>query len=131
MREVGISRSLGSAALRRSDRRYKIFRRGTWREGGSEFILHLLDISVSGARAHTTNSPHAQTIIDVECLHPLGTARVCWVAGNTCGLQFLSPLTADIVTDILGSLAEPPAIVAGPRSRERDRAIWLQRRTAK
>jgi hypothetical protein len=87
----------------RTSRRFKIFRRGSWIVSGSEKpqTLHLLDISTNGARAHADNHPEAQAQIIVDCGHPIGSARVRWVAGKMFGLQFRTPLTVEQLTDII------------------------------
>lgn len=82
-------------------RRQKSFQPGYWMNGGDKVALHLLDISESGARAHSTCPPTKGACVHVYCALPLGRAIVRWVSAKSFGLEFVVPLPLEAVTTVL------------------------------
>ncbi len=87
-------------------RRQKSFQPGTWVNGDQVITLHVLDISESGARAHSVTPPSEGRCVSIGCGLPLGRAVVRWVSANTFGLEFVVPISKDTVASVLGL---PPA----------------------
>ena len=94
---VSIDHMIGRVA-----RRQKSFQPGYWIGGGGKIALHFLDISESGARAHSAVPPIRGACVQVFCGLPLGRAIVRWVSAKSFGLEFVVPLTPEAVTKVLG-----------------------------
>jgi hypothetical protein len=92
-----------AAKIDRIARRQKSFQVGTWVNGDQMITLHVLDISESGARAHSVSPPSEGRCVPIICGLPLGRAVVRWVSANTFGLEFVVPISKDTVTTVLNS----------------------------
>ena len=88
------------AAGSRSAHRTKVFLQGHWRRLDASYPLHLLDISVTGARAHAATLPIAGSYILLECGVDLGTAQVSWSNGPYFGCRFVVAITPAVVSTI-------------------------------
>lgn len=80
-----------------------MFQPGQGRYRDVTFALHLLDISLTGARAHAATPPPIGTLFHVECGFALGSARVAWHDGTIFGLRFSMPLTMEMIDRVAGA----------------------------
>ncbi|QQV75948.1 PilZ domain-containing protein [Sphingomonas aliaeris] len=87
--------------INRAARRQKSFQPGTWMNGDQVITLHVLDISESGARAHSPMPPSEGRCVPIVCGLPLGRAVVRWVSASTFGLEFVVPISTDTVAAVL------------------------------
>lgn len=83
---------------RRHDPRHKMFGPVALRFGGTAMRAHFLDLSCSGALAHSEAPPAAGTLLTVEALGQEAAGRVMWRKGKRFGIQFNRPLTQAMMT---------------------------------
>lgn len=83
-----------SEAASRAAKRVKVFQPATLVREGVRLRMHLLDISETGALAHSPEPPSARSRVQVECEGVLRTASVRWSEGKRFGLLFDRPLLA-------------------------------------
>lgn len=73
-------------------KRIKLFQPATLVAGDAAIRVHLLDISLTGALAHTAAPPPPHCLVRIDCAGVSRTARVCWREGARFGLHFDQPL---------------------------------------
>ncbi|WP_313809578.1 PilZ domain-containing protein [Sphingobium sp.] len=88
----------GSATQRRHDPRHKMFGPVALRTGDIAFRAHFLDLSCSGALAHSETPPTDGASLTVEALGLEARGRVIWINGKRFGIQFNTPLTPAMMT---------------------------------
>ena len=83
--------------------RYKIFQPGTWQRTNCKLPLHLLDISLTGARGYAVIPPTIGSRVSIDCGVALGFARISWIEGKLFGAQFVVPLGMDVIDQVTGA----------------------------
>lgn len=83
----------GGASQRRHDLRHKMFGPVALRTSDTAFRAHFLDLSCSGALAHSETPPAYGSFLAIEALGLEASGRVIWTNGKRFGIQFSTPLT--------------------------------------
>lgn len=86
----------------RQVQRTKVFRPGSMRRGSDETRVHLLDVSVHGARAHSDPLPEEGERVILRCEELECSAVVTWVRHPIFGLTFVLPSDEDTITALVG-----------------------------
>lgn len=92
--EADMADLTSSAVQRRQDPRHKMFGPVALRTGDTAFRAHFLDLSCSGALAHSETPPMDGSLLTVEALGLEARGRVIWTNGKRFGIQFSTPLTS-------------------------------------
>ena len=91
-------------AQRRHAVRRKMFEPVVLHFDGIAARAHFLDLSCSGALAHSETPPAGGRHISVEAVGLERSGRVMWVKGKRFGIQFSQPLSdADVAALIRGA----------------------------
>ena len=102
------------SAAARYARRMKVFQPATFAGEGPACRMHLLDVSATGALAHSHEPPTRGATLRVECLDVVRTATVKWSEGKRFGLLFDRPLTGAEVERLVAPA--PRMAAASPRA---------------
>ena len=97
-----------SCAAERRAKRVKIFQCATLVLNGSSRRIHLLDVSVTGLRAHAQDPVAKDARVRVECFDVMRNATVQWSEGNRFGLLFDRELSTEQVA-VLARFPSPRA----------------------
>lgn len=87
----------------RSEPRLKVFRIGRAQAGGTEFKVHLLDISAQGARLHAGQALGPGIRMTLTCSAVRTTGEVRWVDASRAGIRFDVPLIASELDTIVAA----------------------------
>lgn len=96
----------GSSSTSVTQRRHAIRRKMfepvalTW--GDVEVRAHFLDLSISGALAHSETPPVVGRYISIEALGLRASGRVMWVKAKRFGIQFSEPLAQEDMDLLIG-----------------------------
>ena len=90
------------AGQRRHAVRRKMFEPVALHYGGITARAHFLDLSCSGALAHSETPPLAGSYVAVEATGLERTGRVMWARGKRFGIQFSQPLSDADVEALVG-----------------------------
>lgn len=83
---------------RRHDPRHKMFGPVMLRFGGEVARAHFLDLSCSGALAHSETPPAAGIFLIVEASGQAASGRVMWARGKRFGIHFSQPISQATMT---------------------------------
>ena len=96
-----MDQQLTAVSLRpRMPPRRKTFEPVTLRIGNDAHRAHMLNLSAGGACLHTRGAVRVWQVVAFEVAGRTLDGRVSWVAGDRCGVRFVTPLTVEDLDDI-------------------------------
>lgn len=100
MTDHSVSQSDG-AAQRRRTARHKLFEPIALSVRGQAIRAHLLDLSSTGALAHSETPPPLNAFVTINASGVTAMGRVMWISSKRFGVQFSEPLSETMMNALI------------------------------